>query len=95
MAAYVIFDVDVRDAVRFKDFQTRVKPLIEASGARYLTRGGEHRVYEGDYQPHRLVLFEFPSMHAWETFYASGDYRELKAVRDECSTARLVAVEGI
>jgi uncharacterized protein (DUF1330 family) len=95
MAAYVIFDVDVRDPVRFKDFQTRVKPLIEASGARYLARGGEHRVYEGDYQPHRLVLFEFPSMQAWESFYASDEYRDLKAIRNECSSARLVAVEGV
>jgi uncharacterized protein (DUF1330 family) len=56
----VIFDVDVRDPVRFKDFQTRVKPLIQASGARYLARGGEQRMYEGDYQPRRMVLFELP-----------------------------------
>jgi uncharacterized protein (DUF1330 family) len=95
MATYVIFDVDVQDPVRFKDFQTGVQPLIEASGARYLARGGECRVHEGDYQPRRLVLFEFPSMEVWERLYASDAYRKLKAIRDECSTVRLVAVQGI
>ena len=43
MVAYVIFDVDVRDPVLFKQFQEGAKPLIEAAGGRYLARGGEHR----------------------------------------------------
>ena len=86
MAAYVIFDVDVRDPVRFKDFQTGALPLLEAAGARYLARGGAHQVYEGDWQPNRLVLMEFPSIEAWDAFYHSAAYQDLKAIRDECSS---------
>jgi uncharacterized protein (DUF1330 family) len=56
MTAYVIFDVDIRDPVRYQKFMTGVKPALEAAGARYLARDGEHRVYEGDWMPRRLVL---------------------------------------
>jgi uncharacterized protein (DUF1330 family) len=93
--AYVIFDVDIRDAARYQDFMNQVKPALAAAGAKYLARGGEHRVYEGDWQPRRIVILEFPSIDAWEAFYNGPVYQGLKAIRDECSSARLVAVEGL
>jgi uncharacterized protein (DUF1330 family) len=95
MAAYLIFDVDIRDMARYQDFMAGVKPALEAAGARYLVRGGEHKVWEGDWEPRRLVLIEFPSARAAEAFYRGDVYASLKAVRDECSSARLVLVEGV
>ncbi len=94
MSAYVIFDVDVHDMPRFQEFMTAGKVAVEAAGGRYLARGGAHKVYEGDWQPRRLVLFEFPSIAEFEAFYYGPVYTRLKAIRDECSSARLVAVEG-
>ena len=60
MSAYVIFDVDIHDMSKYQEFMQRVKPAIEAAGARYLARGGEHKVFEGDWQPRRIVILEFP-----------------------------------
>jgi uncharacterized protein (DUF1330 family) len=94
MAAYVVFDVEIRDPVRYGDFMSEVKPALEAAGGRYLARGGAHKVYEGDWTPRRIVLLEFPSLEKWEAFY-NGPYAEVKAIRDECSSARLVSVQGI
>jgi uncharacterized protein (DUF1330 family) len=94
MAAYVIFDVEIRDAVRYQDFMSQVKPALTTAGAKYLSRGGEHRIYEGDWHPRRIVILEFPSLQAWEAFYNGPIYQGLKAIRDECSSARLVAVES-
>jgi uncharacterized protein (DUF1330 family) len=94
MPAYVIFDVDIRDADQYREFMTAVKPALEAVGARYLVRGGAHKVYEGDWQPRRIVLLEFPSVEVWEAFYNGPTYQGLKAIRDACSSARLVGVEG-
>jgi uncharacterized protein (DUF1330 family) len=64
MSAYVIFDVEIRDMTRYQEFMKGVKPALDAAGARYLARGGAHRVYEGDWRPagswcwnsHRLPL---------------------------------------
>jgi uncharacterized protein (DUF1330 family) len=90
MPAYVIFDVEIRDMARYQDFMSQV-----AAGARYLARGGAHKVHEGDWSPRRIVIIEFPSVAAWEAFYHGAVYRGLKGIRDECSSARLVAVEGL
>jgi uncharacterized protein (DUF1330 family) len=94
-AAYVIFDVEVRDPKQYQDFMTQVKPALQEAGARYLARGGAHKVYEGDWNPRRIVLLEFPSIAAWELFYYGPVYQGIKAIRDACSSARLVSVEGL
>ena len=95
MPAYVIFDVEIKDATQYQEFMSGVKPALEAVGCKYLARGGSHKVYEGDWEPRRIVLLEFPSLAAWETFYDSPTYRGLKSIRDACSSARLVGVEGL
>jgi uncharacterized protein (DUF1330 family) len=95
MSAYAIFDVEIRNLPRYQEYMLQVKPLIEAAGGRYLVRGGQHKVIEGDWSPRRLVLLEFPSMAAMEGFYDSAAYRGLKSLREECSSGRLVAVEGV
>jgi uncharacterized protein (DUF1330 family) len=58
-------------------------------------REGAHKVYEGDWRPGRIVILEFPSITAREQFYYGPVYQGLKAIRDECSSARLVSVEGL
>jgi uncharacterized protein (DUF1330 family) len=95
MSAYAIFDVDIRDMAKYQEFMAGVKPALEKAGARYLARGGKHQVYEGDWSPRRIVLLEFRSLEAFETFYHGETYRSLKSIRDACSSARLVSVEGL
>jgi len=91
----VVFDVEIRDMSRYQDFMKQVKPALDAAGARYLARGGTHKVYEGDWEPRRIVILEFPSIATWEEFYNGPVYQGLKSIRDECSSARLVGVEGL
>ena len=95
VAAYVITDLDVFDIEHYLAYQQAVKPLLAAVGARYLARGGEFRVYEGDYQPRRLVVLEFPSLEAVDEFYDSAGYQAIEAQRKACSSARIIAVEGL
>ena len=95
MSAYVIFDVEIHDMARYQAFIQGVKPALEAAGARYLARGGAHKIYEGDWTPRRIVILEFPSVAAWEDFYNGHTYRGLKSIRDACSSARLVSVEEV
>jgi uncharacterized protein (DUF1330 family) len=95
LSAYVIFDVEIRDMTQYQEFMKGVKPAVEAAGGKYLARGGAHKVYEGDWEPRRIVLFEFPSVVAFESFYNGEAYRNLKPIRDACSSARLVSVEGL
>ena len=95
MSAYVIFDVEIRDMAAYRAFMEGVAPELHAAGARYLARGGAHTVHEGDWSPRRIVLLEFPSVEAWKAFYEGDTYQGLKSIRDACSSARLVSVQGL
>lgn len=95
MAHYAIFDVTITDLEKYKDYMLKVKSVIEAASGRYLVRGGAHQVREGDWRPTRLVIMEFQSAAAAQSFYDSPEYRALKALRESCSRANLVTVEGV
>ena len=95
MAAYVIFEVEIRDAERWQDFARQLKPVLEAAGARYIARGGAIKVYEGDWSPTRLSILEFPSAKAIEEFYSGPEYQRLIALRKQFSSARFISVEGL
>jgi uncharacterized protein (DUF1330 family) len=95
MTAYLIYDVEIHDPAPYGDFMARVKPLVEAMGGRYLARGGTHEVLEGDWQPTRIVLFEFPDMDSARALFTSSEYAPLKALRQSCSTGHAVIVDGI
>jgi uncharacterized protein (DUF1330 family) len=57
-------------------------------------RGGKHELLEGDWQVHRLVVIEFPSMEALKAWYSSPEYAPLLAMRQPAATNHVVAVEG-
>ena len=95
MTAYVIIDLDVFDIEHYLAYQQAIRPVLETAGARYLARGGAFKVYDGDYQPRRLIVLEFPSLEAVDAFYESEGYRALEPQRRACSRARIIAVEGL
>ena len=95
MSAYLIYDVDIHDPARYGEFMENVKPLVEDFGGKYLARGGAHEVLEGDWNPTRLVLFEFPDMDSARQLFTSNEYGPLKQLRRSCSTGHVVIVEGL
>jgi uncharacterized protein (DUF1330 family) len=95
MAAFAVIDLEVYDIELYLAYQQSVKPLLQSVGARYLARGGQFKVFDGDYQPRRLVLLEFPSLVAMEEFYQSEVYQSLEPQRTACSNARIIGVEGL
>jgi len=95
MSAYAIMDLEVHDIEAYLAYQQALRPLLDAAGARYLARGGPFRVLDGDYQPRRLVLMEFPDFDALEDFFEGEPYLALEPRRRACSAARILAVQGL
>jgi uncharacterized protein (DUF1330 family) len=95
MSAYAVVDLEVFDIGLYLRYQKAVRPLLESVGARYLARGGEYRVYEGDYHPSRLILLEFPSLEIMDSFFQSEAYLALEEQRKSCSSARVLGVESL
>jgi len=72
-----------------------VPAIIAAHGGRYLVRGGQIEPLEGDANPERVVVLEFPSMAQLKAFYDSPEYRPLVAMRQRSSRSVLFAIEGV
>ena len=94
MSVYIIVDLDVTDPEKFAKYREQVSPLIEAYGGKYIVRGGEHEVLEGDWNPTRLVVLEFESAEAAKKFWDSDDYAPVKKMRHESAQSNIVLVEG-
>ena len=94
MAAYVIVETDVTDPEQYEQYKAASPAAIAAGGGRFLVRGGELAVLEGDWQPSRLVMLEFADLEAAKRWYASEVYQETKKLRAGAARFRAVAVQG-
>ena len=95
MSYYVVVDVRIDDPEQYQQYMAGAKPLAEEYGGEYLVRGGDFKVYEGDYyEPRRIVIGRFPSREAFESFYYSDAYQALRAIRTPASDMVMVGVEG-
>jgi uncharacterized protein (DUF1330 family) len=94
MPAYVIAETDLHDAEQYERYKAAAPDTIAKYGGRYVARGGDLAVLEGDWRPPRLVILEFEDLAAAKRWYASPEYAAAKQLREGAATMRLVAVEG-
>jgi uncharacterized protein (DUF1330 family) len=95
MPAYFIVELDVQDAKAFEEYRKQVPVIIDRFGGRYLVRGGRSETLEGDWQPRRVVVLEFPSWEKAKAFYESPEYQPLLKLRLESARSKLLLVEGV
>lgn len=95
MAAYVIVETDITDPAQYEKYKAASPATIAASGGRFLVRGGEFAVLEGDWHPSRLVVLEFEDLAAAKRWYESEVYQDAKKLREGAAHLRAVAVQGV
>ena len=95
MAAYVVVQIAIDDAARYEEYRRKAPPSIAAYGGRYIVRGGASEPLEGDWQPPRLVILEFPDAARARAWWASPEYAEAKAIRQSCARSEMLLIEGV
>lgn len=95
MPAFLIADIDVNDPDTYANYIKANPDIVNKFGGRYIARGGAVKVLEGDWQPRRTVVIEFPDMATIEAFYDSPEYTELRKIRWQSADSRLVAIETL
>ena len=73
MSAYVISEVEMRDAPASRPIAPSLRKAIAHYGGRYLVRGGAASALEGGPPPKTIIIVEFPSMERLREWYASPD----------------------
>lgn len=95
MPAYVLSDVTVTDLKAFAEYRSRATAAVETYGGRYLARGGEIEILEGDRRPTAMVLVEFPDLDSARRWYASPEYAEALRFRDDALQRHLILLDGV
>lgn len=94
MPVYVIADGRAPDPAKLDEYRRRNADLVPAHGGRFLARGGDVEVLEGEWRPGRLVIMEFPDREAARSWYDSPEYAEIRGQRHANSETDMIIVEG-
>jgi uncharacterized protein (DUF1330 family) len=76
MKAYVIAAETVNDSARFDLYREQVPATLAPFGGRFVVRGANLTVLEGEWPHPRLVIIEFPRPAA-DHWYKSAEYRKI------------------
>jgi len=95
MTAYIILDIEVTDPAGYDDYKKLAPPSIPLYGGKYIARGGKSETLEGDWQPKRIVLLEFPSVEQARAWLESPEYAPARALRHKYATSKAIIVEGL
>ena len=94
MKAYVIGDIVVHDKDRYLKYVAVAPDFVRKHGGTYLARGGDITVVEGEWDPARIVVLEFPSKEAALALFADPDYQAVAVDRQQATTGNFIVVEG-
>lgn len=95
MKGYIIVDVKITNPAMYENYRKQTPPSLEAFEGKFIVRGGVTETLEGDWQPGRIVVVEFPSMEKAKAWWSSDGYAPAKAIRQAASITRMIMVEGV
>lgn len=90
MAAYLVFQGDVTDPETYERYKVLAQEALAAAGGRYLVRGGDVDVLEGEPPAGRTVVVEFPSRQAALDWYHGEEYQAAKRIRESAARIRFM-----
>ena len=95
MSAYVIASVNVTDPEKYKNYMALSPGAIEAAGGKFIVRGGNPKIMEGDWPRPRVVVVEYATREAAEAFYNSTLYVAARAKREGAAEFSMIVVDGV
>lgn len=94
MAAYVIVEVTIHDPKDYEEYKKLTPASIAAYDGSFAVRGGKTETLEGNWQPERIVVLEFPTVERAKEWWASDEYAPAKAIRQRSALTNMIVVEG-
>ena len=95
MPAYVIVDVKINDPKEYEEYKKLTPSSITAFGGKFIVRGGKTEDLEGNWQPERIVILEFPTIDRAKQWWNSVEYAPAKTIRQNSAITKMIVVEGV
>jgi uncharacterized protein (DUF1330 family) len=95
MAAYIIVDVKIYNSLAYEEYKKLTPASIAAYKGKFIVRGGAAETLEGDWDPGRVVVLEFPDTDQAKRWWSSTEYASIKLMRQGASSTKMILVEGV
>ena len=95
MSGYFIAQIkDIKNKEVYKEYVSKVTPIVEKFGGKFLVRGGEFQNVEGEWGFNRNVLVHFPSYEKAIEWYNSEELKPVKQMRLDNSISNSIIIKG-
>ena len=94
MNAYLILDLAIHDFDKFSEYIQKIPAFISKHSGRYIVQGVVPTVMEGNWNPERVVVIEFPSSDHAKSFLNDPEAKELFKIRHSTTTSKLILADG-
>lgn len=95
MRAYVIVEISVKNPKEYEEYKKLSQVSLAAFNGKFIVRGGRTVTLEGDWQPERIVVLEFPDVNLAKEWWNSDIYAKAKAIRQRTASTKMILAEGI
>jgi uncharacterized protein (DUF1330 family) len=95
MSAYIIVDISITDPKEYEEYKKLTPAAVGAYDGRFVVRGGYSEKLEGDWQPQRMVVIEFPTVERAKEWWESALYSKAKLIRQRSAKTNMIVVQGI
>ncbi|MGY6743079.1 MAG: DUF1330 domain-containing protein [Cecembia sp.] len=95
MAALVLVEVSIHDPELYEEYKKHTLATITKFGGRFVVRGAKTESLEGDWNPERLVVLEFPNVQTAKDWWNSPEYSVAKQIRYQAAQSKMLVVESV
>jgi len=96
MSAFFIVFVDIPDNNERDDYDeyiTKVKPIVENYGGRYIVRSEQVSLFAGTQKPDRIIVIQFENRQQLDKCFSSDEYSSVKRLRENSVKTTAFIVE--
>ena len=94
MPAFVIVDVSITDPVEYEAYKKLTPAAVAAFDGKFIVRGAQTETLEGNWDPERIVVLEFPSVARAKEWWNSEMYSKAKVIRQRAAKTQMIVVAG-
>jgi uncharacterized protein (DUF1330 family) len=89
-----VLDLSVNDFGGFRKYIAEIPAFIAKHSGKYIVQGVHPTTIEGDWNPERMVIIEFPERQNAEAFLSDPEIQDLFKLRHDTTTSKLVLADG-
>lgn len=94
MPALVLVEIKIHNPELYEEYKKHTFATIQKFGGRFVVRGSKTESLEGDWNPERLVILEFPDVQTAKDWWSSPEYTIAKNIRYRAADSKMLVVES-